>query len=132
MRRAQNDSHSEAETRGKRKQGINLASVPTGTGCVECLAGGGWWLHLRRCAECGHIGCCDSSPDQHARKHAQSAGHPIVTSFEPLQNWFYDYEKDKIVKGMKLRPPRSHPESQPVPGPEGKVPPNWQELLHDS
>src|SRR5207249_10874412 len=41
---------------------------PSGTGCVECLAEGGWWFHLRRCAECGHIGCCDSSPSQHARK----------------------------------------------------------------
>ena len=118
--------------RTKAKRGINPASKPSGTGCVECLASGGWWLQLRRCAECGLIGCCDSSPSQHAMKHAHSAGHPIVASFEPLQNWFYDYEKGKIVRGRKLLPPRSHPELQPVPGPPGKVPANWEELLNQS
>jgi Zn-finger in ubiquitin-hydrolases and other protein len=113
-------------SRRKGKRGINPRSKPSGTGCVECLAGGSWWLQLRRCAECGLIGCCDSSPHQHAMKHARSAGHPIVASFEPLQNWFYDYEKGKIVRGMKLLPPRSHPELQTVPGPPGKVPANWR------
>ncbi len=65
------------------KDGINPAVTPSGTGCVECLASGRWWLHLRRCAECGHIGCCDSSPNQHASKHNAATGHPIITSFEP-------------------------------------------------
>jgi len=64
-------------------------------------------------------------------KHANSTGHPIVASFEPLQSWFYDYEKQKIVRGIKLLPPRSRPESQAAPGPQGKVPPNWEELLKD-
>ena len=49
------------------RDGINPSAKPSGTGCVECLATGGWWLHLRRCAECGHIGCCDNSPSQHGR-----------------------------------------------------------------
>jgi hypothetical protein len=115
----------------KAKRGINPRSIPSGTGCDECLANGGWWLHLRRCAECGHIGCCDSSPNQHAKEHALASGHPVVASFEPLQTWFYDYEKNKIVRGMKLALPRWHPESQPVPGPEGKIPSNWEELLND-
>jgi len=45
------------------REGIDALAKPSGTGCVECLAAtGDWWLHLRRCAECGHIGCCDSSP----------------------------------------------------------------------
>jgi len=52
------------------RDGINPTAKPSGTGCVECLALGGWWFHLRRCAECGHIGCCDSSPSQHASKHS--------------------------------------------------------------
>ncbi|MCF6734896.1 UBP-type zinc finger domain-containing protein, partial [Blastococcus sp. KM273129] len=56
---------------------------PSGTGCVECEADGGWWFHLRRCARCGHIGCCDSSPSRHARAHAAATGHPVVCSFEP-------------------------------------------------
>jgi len=77
----------------KDRRGINLASKPSGDGCAECLASPkDWWLHLRRCAECGHIGCCDSSPSQHASKHAAETGHPIIASFEPGEHWFYDYE----------------------------------------
>jgi Zn-finger in ubiquitin-hydrolases and other protein len=71
------------------RDGINPVAKPSGTGCVECLAEGAWWFHLRRCAECGHIGCCDSSPNQHASKHYAATGHPIITSFEPSERWFY-------------------------------------------
>src|ERR1700751_5557330 len=70
---------------------IEPSIPPTGTGCVECLAAEGWWLHLRRCAACGHIGCCDSSPSQHASKHNATTGHPVINSFEPGETWFYDY-----------------------------------------
>ena len=112
-------------------RGINLASKPTGDGCVECLVTGGWWLHLRRCAECGHIGCCDSSPSQHGTKHARESGHPVIASFEPGEYWFYDYEKEVMVSGPELQPPRWHPADQPAPGPEGRVPRNWRSLLHD-
>src|ERR1035438_3561623 len=62
-------------------RGINPASKPSGDGCVECLASPkGWWFYLRRCAECGHIGCCDSSASTHASKHAAATGHPIIAS----------------------------------------------------
>jgi hypothetical protein len=78
----------------KALRGINPASKPSGDGCVECLASPkDWWFHLRRCAECGHIGCCDSSPSQHASKHAAATGHPIIASFEPGEDWFYDYDE---------------------------------------
>ena len=98
----------------KDRRGINPASKPSGDGCVECLASPkGWWFHLRRCAECGHIGCCDSSPGQHASKHAAATGHPIIASFEPGEDWFYDYEKRGMIKGVELLPPHSHPEDQP-------------------
>jgi hypothetical protein len=112
------------------EHGINLSSKPSGGGCVECLASGGWWLHLRRCAECGHIGCCDSSPNQHASKHAASAGHSVVTSFEPGEDWFYDYEKQAMIDGPELLPPHAHPEDQPTPGPVERVPRNWRSLLN--
>ena len=46
------------------RKGHQPLSRTSGIGCLECLAEGGWWFHLRRCAECGHIGCCDSSPNQ--------------------------------------------------------------------
>jgi hypothetical protein len=113
------------------REGINLLTEPSGTGCVECLATGGWWFHLRRCAECGHIGCCDSSPSQHASKHYAATGHPVITSFEPGERWFYDYRTNKLFAGPKLLPPQEHPRDQPVPGPQGRVPPDWGSLLHE-
>jgi hypothetical protein len=114
----------------KGQRGIDPTVAPSGDGCVECLATGGWWLHLRRCAQCGHIGCCDSSPSQHASRHAADTGHPIIASYEPGEAWFYDYEAARMMRGPQLPPPRWHPENQPVPGPAGRVPADWESLLH--
>ena len=66
---------------------IDPSVPPSGTGCVECNATGGWWLHLRRCAACGHVGCCDSSPQRHATGHFETTGHPVMQSAEPDENW---------------------------------------------
>jgi len=112
------------------RTGIDLTAKPSGTGCAECLAHGGWWLHLRRCAECGHIGCCDSSPSQHASQHNATTGHPIITSFEHGEDWFYDYRTGESFDGPRLPAPHSHPLDQPVPGPAGRVPAEWQSLLN--
>jgi Zn-finger in ubiquitin-hydrolases and other protein len=60
-------------------------------GCEECLATGGRWVHLRMCEDCGHIGCCDSSPNRHATKHWQSTGHPVIRSAEPGEDWSWCY-----------------------------------------
>ncbi len=109
---------------------INPSIPPSGTGCVECLAEGGWWFHLRRCATCGHIGCCDSSPSQHARRHAEETGHPVMQSFEPGEDWSWDIEREEPCEGPRLAPPDSHPLDQPVPGPAGRVPRDWERLLH--
>lgn len=109
---------------------IDPTVAPSGDGCVECLASDGWWFHLRRCARCGHIGCCDSSPAQHASKHAASTGHPVVQSFEPDEDWFWDYASEQEVAGLPLAGPTHHPTSQPVPGPQGRVPADWQRRLH--
>ncbi len=110
---------------------VDPSVPPSGTGCVECDAAGGWWLHLRRCVECGHIGCCDNSPAQHATAHATATDHPIITSFEPGEEWFYDYRTgDFYANGPALAPPDSHPLDQPVPGPAGRVPRDWQAHLH--
>ena len=111
--------------------GIDPAVPPSGTGCVECEAAGGWWLHLRRCAQCGHIGCCDTSPSQHASAHAAATGHAMIRSFEPGEDWFYSYQSDEMYgRGPALAPPQHHPVDQPVPGPAGRVPGNWQSQLH--
>ena len=55
--------------------------------CEECVKMGDTWVHLRLCRTCGHVGCCDDSKNRHARKHAGGTGHPIISSFEPGEDW---------------------------------------------
>lgn len=112
-------------------RGINFVSGPTGVGCEEYMATAGRWLHLRRCAERGHVSCCETSPLQHAKRHAAETGHPVVASFEPLQGWFYDNKKRASSEALnsclralilKTNPPRP---------PAGRVPEDWESLLND-
>jgi len=110
--------------------GIDPAVPPSGTECVECNASGGWWVHLRRCTQCGHVGCCDSSPSQHASAHAKIAGHPIIRSFEPGEDWFWNYETEDSFAGPSLAPPEYHPLDQGVPGPKARVPRDWRFHVH--
>jgi hypothetical protein len=111
-------------------QAINPAAIPSGAGCVECLASSGWWFHLRRCTACGHIGCCDSSPSQHASAHARDSAHPMIRSFEPGEDWFWNYETEQFYDGPPLADPQHHPLDQPTPGPANSVPHDWQRHLH--
>src|SRR5579862_809116 len=78
-----------------------------------------------------HFGCFDGSPGQHASKDSTATGHPVVATFEPDGHWFYDYRTEEFFAGPKLDAPHSHPLGQPVPGPAGTVPSNWQTLLHE-
>lgn len=110
--------------------GIDESVPPSGAGCVDCDAAGGWWVHLRRCAQCGHVGCCDSSPAQHASAHFRESGHPVIQSFEPGEGWFWDYRTDTALRGPALAPPGCHPEDQPAPGPAGRVPDDWRDQVH--
>ena len=66
--------------------------TPSSEGCEDCLQAGETWLHLRMCMACGHIGCCDSSPNRHASAHARESGHPVISSLEPGEDWFWCYE----------------------------------------
>lgn len=111
------------------RTGIDVHVPPSGDGCVECLATGSWWLHLRRCAQCGHVGCCDDSLNRHASRHAHAESHPVIQTFEPDEDWFYDYRNDEMFDGPRLAPPTHHPTSQPTPGPAGVPPRNWQRIL---
>jgi uncharacterized UBP type Zn finger protein len=87
-----------------------IAAVePSGTGCVECLQTGGRWVHLRRCASCGHVGCCDSSPGRHATAHYGSTSHPLVQSFEPGEEWYWCYVDDLMFEIEGEGPSPSHP-----------------------
>ena len=63
----------------------------TPQGCEECLETHSRWVHLRLCLTCGHVGCCDSSPNKHATKHFHRSGHPIVRSLEPGEDWGWCY-----------------------------------------
>jgi hypothetical protein len=110
--------------------GIDPSVPPSGQGCAECDAVSGWWLHLRRCAQCGHVGCCDSSPSQHASAHAESAGHPLIRSYEPGEDWFWNYRTEEFYDGPALADPQHHPLDQPTPGPAGRVPADWQSHIH--
>lgn len=111
--------------------GVDPVIPPSGSGCVECDEAGGWWLHLRRCTQCGHIGCCDNSPSQHATGHYRETGHPVITSFEPGEDWFWSYPEEGFFEsGPELAAPSSHPREQPTPGPHGRVPHDWRAKLH--
>jgi hypothetical protein len=58
------------------------------------------------------------------------SGHPIIASFEPGEDWFYDFRSNQMLAAQPLAPPHSHPTDQPVPGPRGAVPPDWEARLH--
>jgi hypothetical protein len=64
---------------------------PSAKGCEDCLKIGSTWVHLRMCMECGHVGCCDSSPNKHATKHFHKTKHPIMRSIEPGESWGWCY-----------------------------------------
>lgn len=59
--------------------------------CEECLAGGGTWVALRRCLDCGNVGCCDSSIGRHATNHFHDTGHAVMQSAEPGETWRWCY-----------------------------------------
>ena len=80
---------------------------PSGHGCKECLDSGEEWVHLRLCMSCGHVGCCDSSPNKHATKHFPRSHHPVVKSYEPGEDWAYCYVDDMMVEGVAVLPGES-------------------------
>jgi Zn-finger in ubiquitin-hydrolases and other protein len=108
---------------------VDPTAPPSGTGCVECDATGGWWVHLRRCAACGHIGCCDDSLERHASAHWRESGHPIIRSFEPGEDWFWNYRTNEYYDGPELAAPDCRPTDETVPGPRGRVPGDWADQL---
>jgi uncharacterized UBP type Zn finger protein len=81
---------------------VQLTSLPESVpGCEDCLRIGGQWVHLRLCLTCGHVGCCDSSPNRHATAHARSSRHPIIRSLEVGEKWCWCYD-DEIVFRVDL------------------------------
>ena len=76
---------------------INENVTPSAQGCEDCLRIDGWWVHLRECLICGHVGCCDSSPNRHATRHFHESGHPVIRSFEPGEEWRWCYVDEVLV-----------------------------------
>ena len=64
--------------------------------CEECVKTGDEWVHLRLCLVCGHVGCCDDSPNRHATKHFKGTGHPLMRSIEPGERWGWCFV-DKLM-----------------------------------
>ncbi len=92
----------------------DTADVPAtqDRGCEECLSNGSRWVHLRRCLSCGHVGCCDSSPNRHATAHHEATGHPIMRSIEPGEDWAWCFA-DEV--GFRLPQVQGSPRIPPSP-----------------
>ena len=89
---------------------LEHAVKPSTWGCEDCLRMGATWVHLRLCMTCGHVGCCDQSPNRHATAHAYAnPEHPVIRSYEPGEDWWYCYSDDLMfdIPGAPSAP--SHP-----------------------
>ena len=84
----------------------HLASIqdvtPSARGCEECLKSGDVWLHLRICRTCGHVGCCDDSPNRHATRHFHRTQHPIIEGYDPPEGWGWCYV-DEVMFDLRDR-----------------------------
>ena len=77
---------------------IKLIKLPEKRECEECVKIGSRWVHLRTCQTCGVTGCCDSSPNRHATKHAVATEHPVIVSAEPAERWMYCYPDEAYAE----------------------------------
>ena len=77
---------------------VHAVTAATPAGCAECLASGSDWVHLRLCLECGHVGCCDDSPNKHATGHFHDTKHPVIRSFERGEDWGWCYEDQLFME----------------------------------
>jgi len=94
---------------------VRVTQLPEAVdGCEECLRSGDPWLHLRICLECGHVGCCDDSPNRHASAHSGSSSHPIIRSLEPGEVWSWCY-----VDQVAMSIPEVRGETRVPPSPLG-------------
>jgi uncharacterized UBP type Zn finger protein len=92
-------------------EAVSVTQLPAEVdGCEDCLSTGGKWLHLRICLTCGHVGCCDSSPNRHATAHNRATAHPIIRSLEPGEEWSWCYPDEvalviEDIRGETRIPP---------------------------
>ena len=72
--------------------------TPSADGCEDCLKIGASWVRLRLCMVCGHVGCCDDSPNKHATAHFHATSHPIIRPFESGENWYWCFIDEMAVE----------------------------------
>ena len=84
--------------------------LPQTLGCAECLRSGSWWVHLRLCRSCGHVGCCDDSPNRHATAHFRMTRHPIIEGYDPPEGWGWCF-----VDEVEVALPDQTPQRGPIP-----------------
>ncbi len=77
---------------------LESVTQPERRECEECVAIGGRWVHLRTCQTCGGTRCCDSSPNQHASKHAHASGHPVIASAQAGERWLYCFPDESYAE----------------------------------
>jgi hypothetical protein len=83
---------------------VHVTELPDSVdGCEDCLRIGSPWLHLRICLECGHVGCCDDSPNRHASAHSAASGHPIIRSIEPYEDWSWCFIDEVMMRIPEVR-----------------------------
>jgi uncharacterized UBP type Zn finger protein len=87
---------------------LTATEPTTPAGCEECLRDGSRWVHLRLCMSCGHVGCCDSSPNRHATAHFHGTDHPVVQSYEPGERWAYCYADGDLASDIGAELDRSY------------------------
>ncbi len=85
--------------------------TPSARGCEECLQTHSRWVHLRLCRTCGHVGCCDDSPNRHATKHFHASRHPIIEGYDPPERWGWCYI-DEVLFDLS---DRATPQLGPIP-----------------
>jgi uncharacterized UBP type Zn finger protein len=65
---------------------------PRSSVCEEC----GSTFNLRLCAECGHVGCCESQAGD-ARAHAQATNHPVILQLPVGGGFTWCYVESRYV-----------------------------------
>ena len=115
----------------KGRRGINPASKPSGDGCSNA------WRHRKVggfiSVGVPNVGTSVAATVLRASMRPsmrRQQGIRSLPASSRVRIGSYDYEKQGMIKGVELLPPHSHPEDQPAPGPAGRVPANWESLLH--
>ena len=77
---------------------VNPMILGNTKGCKQCEKIGSRWVQLRLCLTCGHVGCCDLSPNKHGTTHFKETGHPVIRSYEAGEHWKWCFIEEVFLK----------------------------------